>query len=587
MMESVRLILVILDSKLRRSLLFLVGATFIGALFEVIGIGLVLPIMVLLLGQNLSGNLAGFVNWLISMIPVSNDLNATVVGLLLLLSVFVVKNIYLTFLTAWQMRFAGTVQESLSNRLFSLYMRQPYTFHLRRNSADLLRNAVIEVDEFSGNALIPLTTLIVEGVISLAITIVLMVLEPVSVFVVVIIVGASALTLYAFTQRPLQRWGEKRQYHEGQRLLQFQHGLRMIKEIKLLGREEAICNWYHYHSGGLASAVERFETMLRLPRLWFEVMFVASVIVMILVMMARGTPQNVLIPILGVFATAAFRFIPSVSRLLSSVHALNGTRPVIRLLHNEITELTSLAESVEPGKPGPHLKRHILLDNISFSHENNDVHSLQNITLKIARGDRICITGPSGSGKSTLLDIVMGLLLPSSGRVCVDGIDLNELKRSWQQCIGYVPQTIGLIDDTLRRNITLGLPDANIDEKAIQRALIQSGLLEFVKTLPNELDTLVGEDGIRLSGGQRQRVGIARALYHDPEVMILDEPTSALDLEAESDILGCVLDPSTGRTILMAAHRPTAIVMCDRLIRLEAGRVIEDRRIISDVPARQ
>lgn len=553
---------------------------------EVIGIGLILPVVVLLLGKGSSGYLSNFVNWFIDILPRGSGHITTVFGLALLLAVFVVKNIYLALLTTWQMHFAGTVQETMSHRLFSLYMRQPYTFHLRRNSSDLLRNAVIEVDEFSGNGLIPLMTLIVEGMISLAITAVLLVLEPLAVLVAAVVVGASALALYAFSRRPLQLWGERRQYHEGQRLRQFQHGLQMVKEIKLLGREEALCNWYHHHSGGLARAVERFETMLRLPRLWFEVMFVASVMVVILVLMARQTPQDVMVPILAVFATAAFRFIPSVSRILTSVHALGGTRPVVSLLHDELTKLSSHAEPAISVESCPHLTQFLELDNVSFTYAGNSLPSVQDINLRINRGERVCITGPSGSGKSTLLDIVMGLLSPSDGRVCVDEIDIAHLRRGWQQCIGYVPQSIGLIDDSIRRNIALGIPDGEIDETAVQRIVNQAGLADFVSSLPGGLDTSVGESGTRLSGGQRQRIGIARALYHDPEVLVLDEPTNALDPDSEADILRGVLDPKTERTILMAAHRPTTIAMCDRIIRLEAGRMIEDSQGVAVVSAR-
>jgi len=585
MLESIRLILDIIETKLRQRLFILVGMTFIGAVLEVIGIGLVLPVIVLLLGQGTSGYLSGFVDWFIGIMPAANSRLAALIGLAVLLGVFVVKNIYLAVLTVWQMRFVGNVQESLSHRLFSLYMRQPYTFHLRRNSANLLRNAVIEVDEFCGNALIPLTTLIVEGMISLAICAILLAIEPVAVVVATIVVGTSALVLYTLSRRPLQDWGESRQYHEGQRLLHFQNGLRMIKEIKLLGKEEALSAWYHHHSGGLTRAVERFETMLRMPRLWFEVMFVVSVVGVIFVLMARGVSQDALVAVLGVFATAAFRFIPSVSRILSSVHALGGTRPVIRLLYEELTELDNHAEPALSGQPCAHLKKHLSLENISFRHTGNAVPSLRDINIRINKGERVCITGPNGSGKSTLLDIVMGLLSPSAGRVCVDNVDIAGLKPGWQRCVGYVPQSIGLVDDTLRHNIALGVPDEEIDERAIQRALQQSGLTDFVGSLPAGLDSPVGEDGSRLSGGQRQRIGIARALYHDPEVLVLDEPTSALDIDAEADILRGVTAPEAGRTILMTAHRPTAIAMCDRFIRLEAGRLIEDREIVSELHA--
>lgn len=261
-------------------------------------------------------------------------------------------------------------------------------------------------------------------------------------------------------------------------------------------------------------------------------------------------------------------------------------RPVASLLHRELTELNAHAEHPVADEQKLQLKEVLSLENIHFHHAGDEVPSLHGIDFNIKRGERVCIAGPSGGGKSTLLDIVMGPLPPTSGQVLVDGLDIAQARRGWQQGIGYVPQLIGLIDDTLRRNIALGIPESQIDESAVQQALRQSGLEEFVSSLPDGLDTFVGEDGIRLSGGQRQRIGIARALYHGPEVLVLDEPTSALDVDAEADILGCILEPVAGRTVLMAAHRPTAIAMCDRVIRLEAGRVVEDLYITADLHTR-
>jgi|GEM_PF-6344919 len=246
MLESIRLIFVLLDTGFRQHLMVLMGMTIIGAVLEVIGIGLVLPVMALLLGQIPPDDTLATVGWIFNFIPEVTSHNVTMVGLALLLGVFVVKNLFLTLLTVWQMRFVGIVQGLLSQRLFNLYMRQPHAFHLRRNSAELLRNAVIEVDELSGKAVIPLLTLVVEGVMSLAIAAVLLAIDPVAAVVAAVVVSTSGWALYTLSQRPMKYWAEQRQHHEGQRLLQFQQGLRMAKEIKLLGREDALFDWYRF-----------------------------------------------------------------------------------------------------------------------------------------------------------------------------------------------------------------------------------------------------------------------------------------------------------------------------------------------------
>ncbi len=577
MLHSVFSTIALLGTDQRRRLFALAGLTLIGAVLEVIGIGLVLPLMLLLVGHTPSGELPVAGGWLAGILPTHDGPGAATVLLALLLGVFTTKNLFLAWLAARQMNFAGTTQEALSQRLFALYLRQPYSFHLHRNSSELLRNAVIEVDELTGKAIIPLLTLIVEGLICLAVTGILLVLEPVGAVAGIVVVAGAGWILYALSQRPLRRWGERRQHHEGQRLRQFQHGLRMVKEIKLLGREEALFTWFRRHGGERAQAVERYETLQRLPRLWFEVLFVASMAAVTAVLLARGTPRETIVPVLGVFAAAALRLIPSVSRVLASVQALANARPVADLLHRELTELGHHADPTAPDDAELRLRHTLSVEGVGFRYAADAVPILHGITLTIARGERVCITGSSGAGKSTLLDLVLGLLPPSTGRVRVDGRDINEAPRSWQRQIGYVTQSIGLIDDSLRCNVALGVPEADIDDEAVGRALHEAGLDRFAESLPGGLDTAVGENGIRLSGGQRQRLGIARALYHRPEVLVLDEPTSALDLGTETEILGRLLDPAAGRTVLMAAHRPTAIAMCDRVIHLDAGRVVDDR----------
>ncbi len=223
------------------------------------------------------------------------------------------------------------------------------------------------------------------------------------------------------------------------------------------------------------------------------------------------------------------------------------------------------------------MQHNLRLAGVCFGHAGERQAILSDVDLTIAKGERVCISGPSGAGKSTLVDLVLGLLRPTSGQTQVDGLDIAGASRAWQRHIGYVPQSVGLIDDSLRRNVALGAAEGEIDDRAVWRALRCAGLEDFARSLPAGLDTVFGENGARLSGGERQRVGIARALYLDPEILVLDEPTSALDLASERAVLRSVLSLGADKTVLMVAHRPSAVAMFQRVIRLEAGRVVADQ----------
>ncbi len=316
------------------------------------------------------------------------------------------------------------------------------------------------------------------------------------------------------------------------------------------------------------------QTLKDLPRLWIEWLAMAGLAVLVIVMVMRGRPADSIVPIAGLFAVAVFRLVPSASRMLSAVQAIALGLVSVRSLSAELgTEATEVSA---PTSDGPNDWDCIAVEDLRFSYGSQTSNVLNGVSLVIPRGQTVGLIGVSGSGKSTLVDVLLGLLAPASGRVLIGGVDTARCMKWWQRRLGYVPQSIYLLDDTVRRNVAFGIAEDRIDDTAVARAIAMVNLDSFVASLPQGLATVVGERGVRISGGQRQRIGIARALYSDPEVLVLDEATSALDGETEETVMEAI-DALHGRlTIVVIAHRTATVARCDRVLRVEGGVVREE-----------
>jgi ABC-type multidrug transport system fused ATPase/permease subunit len=540
---------------------------------ETCGIGLVIPVLGLLTSQDIAASFPTLKPVLAALGGPTRE-QLIVVSMLALIGVYGIKALFLALLAWRQARFAFETQASLSEQLFHGYLRQPWTFHLQRNSAQLIRNAVTEVSQFANNALMPGMILVTESLVVIGITALLIFIEPLGALLVVSALCLAALTFQRITRDRILRWGKARQYHDGLRIQHLQQGLGGAKDVKLLGREDDFFAQYSTHNLGSARASSRQNTMKQLPRLWLELLAVTGLAGLVLVMIAQGKPLVALLPILGVFAAAAFRLMPSANRLLGAVQSVRYSLPVIQALNCEIQSLDT----------GPLLQWHsslpfkktLTLEDIGFKYPNAETPALRGVSMTIRLGSSVGFVGGSGAGKSTLVDIVLGLLTPNSGRVLVDGVDIQTNLRGWQNQIGYVPQSIFLTDDSLRRNVAFGLAESQIDNEAVRRAIRASQLDDFVNSLPNGANTIVGERGVRLSGGQCQRIGIARALYHDPPVLVLDEATSSLDTTTEQGVMDAVNALQGSKTILIVAHRLSTVAQCDHLYRLEQGHIVDE-----------
>ncbi len=556
----------------RRFGVLLLGLMLIGMMLETLGVGAVIPILSLMDKSNPAEKYPVLVPWLDFLGNPSHE-QLVVFAMTALVGIYTVKVLFLVFLTWLQARFTYGIKSDFSLRLFSGYLRQPYTFHLQRNSAELTRNTLNQVGEMTG-AIQSGMLIVAESLVCLGILALMLFVEPVSALLVTSILGLVSWAGYRFTKGRVKRWGEKYQDHEMLRFQYLREGLGAAKDIKLLGREKNFIDQYQSNNLGSAKMSRYNITLAALPRFWLELVGITGIAAIVLLMIAQGKPMESLMPAIGLFAAAAFRLMPSANRLLTAFQNLRFSSAAFDNLHREFC-LFEEAKPLSKYSPLP-FKKTLVLEGINYRYSSKEDLVLKEISFSFRQGKTVGFIGSTGAGKSTLVDIILGLLKPVSGSVSIDGVDIQTNLRGWQDNVGYVPQSIFLTDDTIRRNIAFGLSGDKIDEAAVWSSIRAAQLEQFINDLPQGLDTVIGEFGVRLSGGQRQRIGIARALYHDPSVLVLDEATSALDTATEVDFMKAVGALKGDKTLIIVAHRLSTVECCDYLYRITSGRIAEE-----------
>jgi ABC-type multidrug transport system fused ATPase/permease subunit len=412
-----------------------------------------------------------------------------------------------------------------------------------------------------------------DGLIAVSLFVVLVVVEPLGTLSAIAIFLSATYLFQRFTNNRLQRWGKQRQQQKGKIIQTIQQSLGAVKDVQVLGREQTFIDIHREQQIVDTNLLRRINMTQALPRLWLEIIAMGSMASLVVIMLWVGNEVNAIVPVVGLFALSAFRVLPSVNKIVNGLQTLRVSRSTIETIHQDL----GLAVS-EPNFVGDVRFEFSSLTttNLNFRYEMTEQDVLKDVSVSVLRGEAVGFVGQSGSGKSTLIDILLGLLDPKSGSVSINRRSISEVKQQWQRIVGYIPQTIFLMDDSLRRNIAIGITDSEIDEAAIQDALKSAQLEDFVASLPEGLDTVVGERGVRLSGGQRQRIGIARALYHRPSVLVLDEATSSLDTETEKGVMQAVQALQGDKTVIIVAHRLSTVEYCDRLYRLDAGRIVDE-----------
>jgi len=567
---------ILTKSEKSKSMIFLLFM-FVGMILETAGIGFIVPVIKVILDPNII-NSGGYMSEFIQFLNIQNHsvlINVTVSALVV---IFTVKNIFLGFFAWYKINFMTVLRRDLSDRLFKIYLSKPYNFHLQHNSGRLIQNVSTEVTIFSSRLLGSIAIIVGESLILLGVITLLFVVEPIAALSVFTVLGAIAWLIFFFTRTHISRWGNERLYHEAKRIQHLQQGLGGVKDVLFLDRANYFLDKFKMHNMLSADPDRKQSFLQELPRLWFELLAVCGLAIAIFVMNAQGKDFSSIFVVIAVFSAAVFRLMPSITRILSSIQAIRYSLPVLDLLSKEF-ELNRKPKKSDNGhpitKPTLIFDKNLALDGVTYTYPSTETPSLDNVSLNIDKGECIGIIGGSGAGKSTLVDILLGLLTPDSGKVLVDNKNIQENITNWQNKIGYVPQSIYLTDDSLRSNIAFGIPEEEINDLLIDKAINAAQLSEFIKSLPDGLNTFVGERGVRLSGGQKQRIGMARALYYDPQVLVLDEATSSLDNDTEERIMKTVYQFNKEKTIIIIAHRLSTIKDCDRLYRLENGLLVE------------
>jgi ABC-type multidrug transport system fused ATPase/permease subunit len=474
-------------------------------------------------------------------------------------------------------RFSNMRQYSLSSRLLSIYLRQPYTWFLERSSSDVSRRVLSEVSSFIGKVLTPSLELVSAGLITLAIIGFLLAVDPIICIATALIIGGGYLAIYFWQRRRLKWIGKELVRHNQTRYQLTQEAMGGFKEVKLMGLERGYSRRFETAALEAARHGAYASVLQQLPRLALEAIVFGFLIglVMVLLLWNQGDLAAI-IPKLGIFAFATLRLLPALQKIYWAFTSILVGQASLEQIHDDfMTASRTAVDLPSGGDTRLSLEKAITLEKVAFSYPSSERTALRNVSLEIPKCTTVGIVGGTGAGKTTLVDLVLGLLTPDSGEIRIDDTPLsNDNLRSWQRSIGYVPQSIFLTEDSVRQNVAFGVPPESIDDQAVERASRLAALHDFVMSdLPDGYETLVGERGVRLSGGQRQRIGIARALYHSPSLLILDEATSALDNITERVVMEAVETIRQEMTIIMIAHRLSTVRNCDVIHVMENGSV--------------
>jgi len=570
-MKSLRRSFNLLSKKQKRGVLRMLFYIFLGMIFEIFGLGLILPVINIVLDSNFDKKFPEIMRILNLLGDMSRgQIIFFVMGLLAF--VYLVKTLFMVFLTWSQAKFASFLSADISQRLFTGYLDMNYSFHLQRNSSELLRNIQVEVLMFTGLTY-SILHLITEITVLVGVVITMFLIEPIGALGVGLTVSLLGGLFYLASKLKLSQWGEIRQPISSATIKAVLQGLGGIKDVKILGREQYFNEQFRNNNLILASVLTKITTLQMIPRIFLELFAVLGLVLLIVIMQIQEKSIELLIPTLGVFVAASFRLIPSVNKIMAAVQNIIYSKPVINVLLNEFALISQAKESQVTGEIDIKFQSEIRLLNLDFSFDKLGDKILRNISLEIKIGSSVGIVGKSGSGKSTLIDIILGLLEPSKGQILVDNKGIKDHLVSWQRNIGYVSQSIYLIDDDIRNNIAFGIENEQIDNKSLLDAINYAQLEEFISSLPDGVYTKVGERGVRLSGGQRQRIGIARALYRNPEILVLDEATSSLDNATEAAIMESLNIFKGTKTLIIVAHRLSTVENCDRIYSLKEGAI--------------
>lgn len=570
------------DKKQKRQIAGLAVLILIGGLLETMGVSMLLPVVQAimepekLMENELVGKIMDFLG-----IQTGRQLIILMMGSLIVL--YVIKNAYLLFQTYVQNTFVTRNRNRMISRVMREFLNRPYEEYLGADIPTVFRLTDSDIPN-AFQLILVLIQMVTEIVVAGSLCIVLVVVSPaMSLFILCIFLGMTLMITKVLKPR-LNAIGHRNQMIQSRIAKWRIQSIYGLKDVKVLHREEFFVRNY-YESGAIGADVARnYAVFNNLPRLLIETIFMVSMLLFIMIYMLRGGNISVLIPQLSAFAVAAIRVMPGTNRINTYLSEIAYSQPCLDYLYENLTanmkmdvngSVTGLAGKEQNTETRTRLHDKIVLDHITYAYPNTEKNIFIDAHMEVKKGQSVGIMGPSGSGKSTIVDILLGLLRVQSGTITCDGRNIFDNYADWLGKIGYIPQSIYLIDESIRDNIAFGIDADKIDDKRIWEVLEEAQLKEFVEELPEGLDTTIGDRGVRISGGQRQRLGIARALYHNPEILVFDEATSALDGDTEKAVMDAVNSFHGRKTMVIIAHRLNTIAKCDVIYKVEDGKITE------------
>ena len=572
MKNLVKKILFPLQTNDLRKLFFIFILTVVAALFELLGIGPIIPILNIFVGNDFQKYTEHFA--FLSNLSMEEILNFFLISLVL---IYFLKFFILKSLIYVQNDFSHKLFTDISRTLFKKYLYKNFSFHLNRNSSGLIRNVQSEANLFSFGVVFPIVKLLSEILIFLSICTVLIIYEWQASLITITLMSLVGYILLKLTNERLKKWGKKRQFHSALTLKHLQQSFPSIKEIILNNLESIFLNKYHHHNLENAKAGKNKDTITQLPRLIMELIGATVFLILIIFLLNLGKDITEIFVIIGVFFFASTRLLPSISKIAQSIQSIKFNYAVIDLIYNELTDLDDQRNKKDNellNQKGFDFKK-INFDRATFSYPESKKKILKNINIEIKKGDKIGIIGKTGSGKSTFINLFCGLLKTQSGNILLNEKNLIEQQNLWQNKIGYVPQNVSIIDESILFNICLEDDEDKIDLKKVNKILRIVELYDYIYSLPKNIHEFAGESGKKLSGGQCQRIGIARALYKDFTILVLDEATSSLDLDTENLILKKLFGEIGDKTILTISHRHSSLQFCDKVVEVKDASLIE------------
>ena len=568
----------LLDKKTKIGLLLMVVMSVIGSGAELIGVTIIMPIIELAMDQgDLSEN--KYANAITMLTGADSKEGILLWMIAITIVVYIFKNMYVCYMYSRQFKFAATVKRLTATRLMRSYLTQPYSFFLNKNSSELIRavnSDTGELFQLISNILTVFSNALTSSciIVYLAMTNIWMTLT------VSVVLGMCLLVIVFGLQKTNRKNGAISIWLTGQLIKHLQQAFEGVKEIKILNLENYFINTYDKTYKQSTDMEVKYSILNTMPKYLIELFMVSVVLVFLGGNIWMNPDYMSLIPQLAIFCVAALKLLPGVNAIYSSFNKIVFHKASIDVVYRDIClaeEYTGTESLVSEDNDKLVFNDRIVMKDITFRYDGSDVDVLHGVSLEIPKSQSVALVGPSGGGKTTTADIILSLLHPTQGCVTVDGVDVADHLYTWRRKFGYIPQSIYLIDDSIRKNVAFGVADDEIDDEAVWHSLEDAQLKEFVMSLPEGLDTKVGERGTRISGGQRQRIGIARALYRNPEILVFDEATSALDNDTEREVMAAIGGLQGTKTMIMIAHRLSTIENCDKVYRVESGKITQER----------